>query len=169
MGTVENVAGAELACIGPGPEREPWIRLLELADEPEPLRTYLQEGELFALTGPDGTPRAAILVIEDPPGVAELRAVAVAEAVQGQGVGTVVVDAVLSLLAARGVRTAVVGTASSGVRQLAFYQRCGFRFSRVERDYFTPEKGYPPDLTENGIPTRDMVWMEHDLAGLPRG
>ena len=169
MGKVESVTGAELARIGPGPDREHWISLLELADEPEPLRAYLQEGELFALRGADGTPRAAILVIEDRPGVAELRAVAVTEAKQGQGVGTAIVDAVLALLAERGVRTAVVGTASSGVRQLAFYQRCGFRLSRVERDYFTPERGYPPDITENGIPTRDMVWMERDLAGLPGG
>jgi GNAT superfamily N-acetyltransferase len=163
-----DATGAELVQVASGPERERWIPLLELADEPEPLRTYLQDGDLYALASPDGTPRAAILVIEDRPGVAELRAVAVAEAVQGQGVGTVMIDAVLTLLADRGVRTAVVGTASSGVRQLAFYQRCGFRLSRVERDFFTAEKGYPPGLTENGIAIRDMVWMERDLGGLLR-
>jgi ribosomal protein S18 acetylase RimI-like enzyme len=157
---------AGLVCIAPGPAREPWIPLLELADEPEPLRVYLQEGDLYALSDPDGSPRAAILVIEDRPGVAELRAVAVAETAQGQGVGTVMIDAVLSLLAERGVRTAVVGTASSGVRQLGFYQRCGFRLSHVERDFFTAAKGYPAGLIENGIAIRDMVWMDRDLRGL---
>ena len=87
----------------PGPERERWVPLLELADEPEPLRAYLDEGSLYGLVGPDGAPCAAILVIEDPPGIAELRAVAVAEAVQGQGVGTLMVNATLFVLAQRGI------------------------------------------------------------------
>lgn len=161
-----DTLGTEFSEIAPGPERERWVPLLELADEPVPLRAYLQDGDLFGLTGVDGTPSAAILVIEAEPGVAELRAVAVAEAVQGAGVGTVMVSSVLMLLAHRGVRTAVVGTASSGTRQLAFYQRCGFRVSHVERDYFTVEKGYPEGLSEHGIAIRDMVWMDRDLANL---
>ena len=74
------------------------------------------------------------------------------------------VEAVLEILRERGTRSVVVGTASSGVRQLAFYQRCGFRVSHVERDFFTEAKGYPADLTENGIPTRDMVWMDRSLG-----
>jgi GNAT superfamily N-acetyltransferase len=143
--------------------------LLELADEPEPLRAYLQDGDLYTMADSAGAPAAAILVIEEEPGVAALRAVAVAEAVQGQGVGTVMVSSVLFVLARDGKHTAVVGTASSGVRQLAFYQRCGFRVSHIERDFFTEAKGYPPGLSENGIAIRDMVWMDRDLRGLLRG
>jgi GNAT superfamily N-acetyltransferase len=161
--------GTEFSQIDPGPERERWVPILELADEPVPLHAYLDDGDLYGLTGADGAPRAAVLVIEAEPGVAELRAVAVAESVQGEGVGTLMVNAILFVLAQRGVRTAVVGTASSGVRQLAFYQRCGFRLRRVERDYFTEAKGYPPDLAENGIAIRDMVWMDRDLDGLALG
>jgi hypothetical protein len=55
------------------------------------------------------------------------------------------------------------------VRQLAFYQRCGFRLDRVERDFFTVAKGYPADLAENGIPIRDMVWMDRDLSSMSLG
>jgi GNAT superfamily N-acetyltransferase len=150
--------------VPPGPERERWVPVLERADEPAALRAYLQDGELFGLEASDGAPLAAILVI----GV-ELRAVAVAEASQGEGIGTDLVMRVLGLLAQRGLRTAIVGTASSGVRQLAFYQRCGFRLSHVERDFFTEAKGYPPDLAENGIATRDIVWMDRELTSLLRG
>jgi GNAT superfamily N-acetyltransferase len=157
------VSVPEVVEVPAGAERERWVPLLELADEPEPLRAYVQDGDLFGLSGSDGTPSAAILVIEDQPGVAELRVVAVAESVQGQGVGMAMVNAVLFVLAERGVHTALVGTASSGVRQLAFYQRCGFRLTHVERDFFTEAKGYPPDLAENGIPIRDMVWMDRAL------
>jgi ribosomal protein S18 acetylase RimI-like enzyme len=157
----------ELSDVPPGSDRERWVPLLELADEPEPLRAYLHEGELFGLLGDDGAPLAAILVIDDltdDHSVAELRAVAVAEHAQGQGVGSRMIEAVVQVLAERGVQTVFVGTASSGVRQLAFYQRCGFRLSHVERDFFTEEKRYPPGLTENGIAIRDMVWMDRRVA-----
>jgi GNAT superfamily N-acetyltransferase len=159
----------ELVEIPAGPDRLGWIPLLELADEPAPLLEYLGDGDLYGFVGPDGSPHGAILVISESPGVAELRAVAVAEALQGQGLGTLMINAVLFVLAQRGTRRAIVGTASSGVRQLAFYQRCGFRLTHVERDFFTPEKGYPADLAENGIPIRDMVWMDRDLASLSVG
>lgn len=157
---------SELVRIDPGPAREAWVPLLVLADEPEPLGAYLHDGELFGVLSDDGEPLAAILLIDDGGGrgVVELRAVAVAERAQGHGIGSRMLDAVMEILRVRGSRRVVVGTASSGVRQLAFYQRCGFRLARVERDYFTQERGYPPDLTENGIATRDMVWMDCDLS-----
>src|SRR5262249_12558016 len=150
--------------IDPGPGREAWVALLELADEPVPLRAYLHDGTLYGVLDEEGSPRAAVLVVDIDGATAELRAVAVAESTQGTGVGTAVVPGVSARLHDRGVRRVVVGTATSGVRQLAFYQRLGFRLTRIERDFFTPDKGYPEGLTENSIPTRDMAWMERDLS-----
>jgi ribosomal protein S18 acetylase RimI-like enzyme len=141
-----------------------WVELLELADEPEPLRAYVDRGTLFGVVDDGGAPSAAVLVIGLDRDTAELRAVAVAESVQGQGLGSALVTEVCERLRTRGVRRVVVGTATSGVRQLAFYQRLGFRLTHVERDFFTPAKGYPADLSENGIPTRDMAWMDRELA-----
>ena len=48
--------------------------------------------------------------------------------------------------------------------RLAFYQKVGFRLWRIERDVFSPERGYPEGIEENGIPLRDMVWLERDLG-----
>ena len=88
---------------------------------------------------------------------------AVAESAEGRGLEHLDRGRGLHRLRADDVRSVIVGTASSGVRQLAFYQRLGFRLTHVERDYFSVEKGYPACLSENGIPTRDMVWMERTL------
>jgi ribosomal protein S18 acetylase RimI-like enzyme len=153
----------DVVTIESGWARETWVALLELADEPVPLRAYLQEGTLYGVVDESGTPQAAVLVIDLDDETAELRAVAVAEAAQGGGVGSAVVEEVCARLRGRGVRRVVVGTATSGIRQLAFYQRVGFRLTHVERDFFTREKGYPADLAENGIPTRDMAWMDREL------
>jgi ribosomal protein S18 acetylase RimI-like enzyme len=151
--------------IAPGRAREAWVELLELADEPAPLRHYLDDGTLYGVVHDgSGRPRAAVLAVDRSDGTTELRAVAVAEDEQGTGLGSWLVSEVCARLRARGIRRVVVGTATSGVRQLAFYQRLGFRLDRIERDFFTADKGYPPDLSENGIPTRDMAWMDRDLG-----
>jgi GNAT superfamily N-acetyltransferase len=155
--TIETIAS--------GRARETWVELLELADEPAPLRRYLNEGTLYGVVDDaSGRPRAAVLTIDRSDSATELRAVAVAESEHGTGLGSWLVSEVCDRLRDRGIRRVVVGTATSGVRQLAFYQRLGFRLERIERDFFTAEKGYPADLSENGIPTRDMAWMDRELA-----
>lgn len=151
---------AVLVTVQPGMARDAWIPLLELADEPEPLRTYLNDGVLYGLVDEvTAKPLAAVLVIGVDDETVELRAVAVDKHEQGRGFGTWIVAEVCGRLR-RAERRVVVGTASSGIRQLGFYQRVGFRLTHVDRDFFTPERGYPVGLSENGIPSRDMVWME---------
>ena len=64
----------------------------------------------------------------------------------------------------RGMRRVVVGTSTSNIGALAFYQRLGFRMWRVERDFFSAQRGYPVGLEENGIPVRDMLWLDQDTG-----
>jgi ribosomal protein S18 acetylase RimI-like enzyme len=150
---------AILTTIALGAAREAWVPLLELADEPEPLRRCLHDGVLYGVVDEQSdAPLGAVLVTDVDEGTAELRVVAVREAAQGRGLGSWMVTEVCNRLRADG-KGIVVGTASSGVRQLAFYQRLGFRMTRIDREYFTSARGYPPGLEENGIPTRDMVWF----------
>ena len=47
--------------------------------------------------------------------------------------------------------------------QLAFYQKTGFRLWKIERDFFSRERGYPEGIEEAGIPLRDMVRMDQEL------
>ncbi len=127
------------------------------------MRRYLQDGVLYGVRDGAGSPRAAVLVVDRGDGVAELKAVAVAEDAQGTGVGTRFVGEVLARLRRDGYSRAVVGTSSAGVRQLAFYQRLGFRLSHIERDFFNAAHGYAPGMVEDGVPVRDMVWMDQAL------
>jgi ribosomal protein S18 acetylase RimI-like enzyme len=157
-----------LLSVAAGPERERFLPLLLLADESlDQVRTYMQRGDLFAFVDRDGAAVGIVLTIPDADGSVELKAVAVDSTRQNLGIGRRLLAAVLEDLRRRGVRRAVVGTANAGIGQLAYYQKAGFRLLRIERDFFSPARGYPAVMEDNGIRLRDMVWMDLDLSGDP--
>jgi ribosomal protein S18 acetylase RimI-like enzyme len=152
--------------VAPGPERELHLPLLLLADEPEPLRGYLQDGNLYVLRTGEGDPVGVthVMTYDADPETVELKAVAIAQTRHNQGFGRRMLAMVLDDLRSRGTRRVVVGTSNAGIGEIAFYQKAGFRLWRIERDYFTPEKGYDPNDRHNGLPHRDMVWFDQDLT-----
>ena len=93
----------------------------------------------------------------------EILYIGVDAAARGRGAGRALLDHVAALLPSYG-RRLVVGTASSSLDNLAFYQRCGFRMSGVRRDHFSYVE---PGTEEFGIPLRDMVVFELEVPGGP--
>ena len=153
-----------LRLIAPGSERERYLDLLLLADEsPEQVAGYMHDGDLFVVDDGSDADAGLVLVLYGEDGSAELKAVAVRPDWQGQGVGRRMVHLVLDRLRAAGVRRVTVATGNSGLAPLALYQKSGFRLWKIERDFFRPERGYPAGMEENGIPLRDLVWLDLDL------
>ena len=149
-----------LKFVSPGPEREAYLPLLLLADSSEEqVRGYLQQGILYVARH-DGEEVGVVLAIPSELSRMELRAVAVEESRQQQGIGKQMLAAVIADLNGRGFSRVTVGTGNSSIGQIAFYQKAGFRMWKIERDRFSPERGYPAGMEENGIPLRDMIWFE---------
>ncbi|HUW03993.1 MAG TPA: GNAT family N-acetyltransferase [Acidimicrobiales bacterium] len=152
----------DLEAVGVG-RRSSFLPLLRLADESvDHVEAHLDEGELFAWTAV-GAMVGAVQAVPRTPSLWELTLVAVAEEFQRRRHGTEMLTAVIDSLAARGARRIVVGTASAGVGQLAFYQRAGFRVFAVDRDHFDRARGYTGNESENGIVIRDLVWLDRLL------
>lgn len=152
-----------LKTIDPGVERARYLPLLLLADDSEQqVRGYMQEGILF-VAEEDEADAGIVLAIPYDEDAIELKAVAVSAELHNQGIGKRMLALVLPALKERGYTRVVLGTGTSGIGQLAFYQKAGFRFWKIERDFFSPERGYPEGLEENGIPLRDMIWLDRDI------
>lgn len=153
-----------LVRIPTGQERDALLPLFLLADDSEQqVRSYYQQGTLFALCGPDRAVRAIVLTIATGHDGIEIKSIAVVPGLQRRGLGTRMLLLVLVELRAEGARRVTVGTGNSSIGEIAFYQRAGFRLSRIDRDYFTEARGYRKGLEENGIALRDLVWLDLEL------
>lgn len=84
---------------------------------------------------------------------------------QGHGIGRRIIEWLVAEGRRRGRRAIEVGTASTSLGNIAFYQKCGFRPSAVRRDYFWYYRG---EKQENGIPIRDMLVFRYDLVPEPQ-
>jgi GNAT superfamily N-acetyltransferase len=93
----------------------------------------------------------------------EVTSTAAVESHRGHGVGRALLERAVDEARAAGVRRVVLATATADVENLRFYQRCGFRMTRVVHDVFTPDAGYPPGLEVDGIPLLDQVWFQRVL------
>ena len=145
--------------------RERFLPLFLLADESvQQVRSYMNTGDLYVYSSEAGSVAGIVLAIALEPGVVELKAVAVDPKQQGRGIGKRMLMDVLAELRDLGCKRVVVGTANAAVGQLAFYQKAGFRLLRIERDFFSPVRGYAEVIEESGIRMRDMVWMDLMLA-----
>ncbi|KSU62907.1 acetyltransferase [[Bacillus] enclensis] len=138
------------------------MKLLLLADPSEEIvREYASRGECFIAELYEEVVGVYVL-LPTRPGTIELVNVAVPEELHGRGIGKQLVMDAITKAKNKGFKTIEVGTGNSGVGQLALYQKCGFRITGVDLDFFI--KHYDEEIFENGIQCRDMVRMAMDIS-----
>ena len=138
------------------------LELLLLADpSKEAIAKYLKKGDCFVAYGGNRIIGVYIMIPRSR-GVLEIMNVAVAEDSQNKGVGKSLVLNAIKRARKEGAKKLLVGTGNSSLGQLAFYQKCGFRISKIKKDYFI--KNYKKPIYENGIQCKDMIMLELALV-----
>jgi ribosomal protein S18 acetylase RimI-like enzyme len=136
------------------------VSLLEEADEDrERVRHYVELHHAY-LAYEDETVIGAA-VIDWQPQESEILYIATVPNYRGRGYGKQMMAAILAMARERGVSSVLVGTGNSGLDQIAFYQKCGFRIDSVRKDYFDY---FAESVYENGIRFRDMLVLRHNLT-----
>ncbi|MFJ8063531.1 GNAT family N-acetyltransferase [Psychrobacillus sp. NPDC096426] len=135
--------------------------LLLLADPSESLvKQYVARGECYIAVINEETVGVYVLLPTRPDTV-ELVNIAVAEQCHGQGIGkTLVLDAIQKAKQ-HGYKIIEIGTGNSSIGQLALYQKCGFRITGVDKDFFKIH--YDEEIVENGIACVDMIRLAQQL------
>ncbi|GIN85203.1 putative N-acetyltransferase YvbK [Heyndrickxia sporothermodurans] len=139
----------------------PPMELLLLADpSKEIVEEYIQRGQCFVLEH-EGDVIGVYVLLPTRPGTIELVNVAVDERVQGKGFGKQLVKHAIQNAKVQGYQTIEIGTGNSSVSQLALYQKCGFRMTGIDKDFFI--RHYEEEIYENGIQVVDMIRLSQDL------
>ncbi|WP_102026723.1 GNAT family N-acetyltransferase [Salirhabdus sp. Marseille-P4669] len=91
----------------------------------------------------------------------EIMNIAISEKYQGKGIGKKLIKHAVTVSKEKGFTRIEIGTGNSSIGQLALYQKCGFRFVEIEKDFFL--KNYEEPIFENGIPCLDMIRLRMQL------
>lgn len=131
------------------------IELLLLADPSEKhIKRYLERGKCY-IGEEDGEIIGVFILLSTRPGTIELVNIAIVEQHQGKGFGKTLIMNAINKAKEQGYKVIEVGTGNSSIDQLALYQKCGFRITGVDVDFFTIH--YDEEIIENDIPCVDMI------------
>ncbi|MDN9012759.1 GNAT family N-acetyltransferase [Brevibacillus laterosporus] len=137
------------------------MELLLLADPSERLvKEYVARGQCYIMEQ-DGRIIGTYVLIPTRPETVELVNVAVDEELHGKGYGKQLVLHAIERARLNHYKTIEIGTGNSSVVQLALYQKCGFRMTHIDKDFFI--RHYDEPIFENGIQCMDMVRLSQDL------
>ncbi|WP_409300732.1 GNAT family N-acetyltransferase [Peribacillus sp. SCS-155] len=137
------------------------MNLLLAADPSRSLvERYIERGDCF-VAEKDHDIIGVYVLLQINIETAELINIAVSEHLQGQGIGKKLVQHAIQTAKTKGYKKLELGTGNSSLGQLALYQKCGFRITGVDKDFFI--KNYEEEIFENGIQCRDMIRLSKDL------
>ncbi|MDH6365186.1 ribosomal protein S18 acetylase RimI-like enzyme [Enterococcus sp. PF1-24] len=137
-----------------------WLLILDADPAKEVVEKYLSRSRIFVAERQSQVV-GILLLLPTRPEIVEIINLAVAEEFRGQGIATKLIHHVIELAKQENYQQIEVGTGSTGVEQLYLYQKCGFRMSHIEQDFFVSH--YSEEIIENGLVLKDMVRLNQTL------
>lgn len=135
--------------------------LLLLADPAKLLvANYTKRGLCFELLH-DEIPIGVLVLLPTRPETLEIVNIAVSKSYQGQGFGKKLIQFAFVYAKNNQYKTVEIGTGSTSLGQLYLYQKCGFRMTSIDRDFFL--RHYEEEIIENKLILKDMVRLCIDL------
>lgn len=135
--------------------------LLLLADPDRRLvAEYVKRGLCFELVLHENLVGILVLLPTRPETV-EIVNIAISEHYQNQGIGEKLIQFALNHAKQNHYKSVEIGTGSTSLGQLYLYQKCGFRMTSIDRDFFI--RHYEEEIVENKLVLRDMVRLSQDI------
>lgn len=137
--------------------------LLLLADETiEGINKYLFKSDVYIaqLSEQEQTVGVFCLCRIDADTI-EIMNIAVSEKLQGNGIGSILIDKAITIAAEEGYKQIIVGTADCGIKQIRFYEKNGFVKYDIRKNYYT--EIYDNPIYENGVQLKDMVMLKRKI------
>jgi ribosomal protein S18 acetylase RimI-like enzyme len=134
--------------------------LLLLADEQkEAIDKYIFQSEIYLVmhTGLSSSAGVFVLYTHSEKTV-EIKNIAVAEYLQGKGIGTYMLNYIDELSKRKKYSEIIVGTSDTNALGIAFYKKNGFTQFGVRKNFFIENYLHP--MYDNGIMLKDMIMFK---------
>ncbi len=128
--------------------------LLDADPSREMVDRYLKKGTLFEAKVRSQIVGVLALVPTSKDAV-EIMNLAVDEKYRGQGIAQEMLQFAIEQAQVNGYQRIEIGTGSTSFQQLYLYQKCGFRLTHIDQDFFV--RYYSEPIVENGLVLKDMV------------
>jgi ribosomal protein S18 acetylase RimI-like enzyme len=138
----------------------PFDLLLTADEEKQAIERYIHQSDLYVVRLKDQIIGVYALYAIDIY-VAEIKAIAVKEAFQQQGIGKLMLRDAETRCRAKAFTELIIGTPTTATRQLALYQKAGFELFDIRKNFFIDH--YVKPIIENGIQLTDMALLRKKL------
>lgn len=138
----------------------PFDLLLTADPSIEYIKEYTKRGVIYGAIIENELVGVYVL-IKTRPDTFEIVNIAVREEFQGKGIAKELIKDAKERIKSLKAKTLEIGTGNSSINQIALYQKCGFRISGVDYNFF--KRHYNNTIIENGIECIDMVRLSIDV------
>ncbi len=135
--------------------------LLYLADEDDDQIKKYKDSSIFLATMDDEKIIGIIGINEINEGSTEIVCIAVDEDYQNKKIGTNLIGKAISVAKEKKYKEIIIKTGNCGIWQLYLYQRCGFRFDSINKDYMI--ENYKNPIYENNIQCIDQIILKYRI------
>lgn len=141
-------------------ESPPYELLLSADPKIELVKEYIARGRVF-VSQYENEIVGIYVLIKTRPETLEIVNIAVKESCQGKGIAKKMIADAKIRAKEMGVRSIEIGTGNSSINQLILYQKCGFKITGIDIDFFT--RHYENTIIENEIACTDMIRLKFDI------
>ncbi len=141
------------------PDLVPMDLLLDADPSETNIKKYLNKASCYVAENTDKVVGVCVLNTSTS-GTTEIFNIAVSADAQAKGVGTALLQHVITESKWQGIKHIELGTGTFGY-QLTFYQRAGFRVDSIDKDFFLIN--YDEPIFESGIQHKDMLRLVLEL------
>ena len=135
--------------------------LLLLADPSiNKINSYIKKSKIFICKEKNKIIGIIVLIKKGQDRI-EIINIAVDKDSQNKGIGSKLINHVIKYATECNYKEIEIGTANSSFAQLYLYQKCGFRFKKIIKDFFI--KNYNEPIFENKLQCMDMLILSKKI------
>ena len=141
-------------------KKAPYKLLLSADPSIDKINSYIKKSKIFICK--DNSKIIGIIVlINKGQNSVEIINISVDNEYQNKGIGTKLINHAIKYASENNYKEIEIGTANSSFAQLYLYQKCGFRFKKIIKDFFI--NNYKEPIYENKLQCLDMLVLSKKL------